>query len=155
MDASQFVTFNEEGLFLVAKKGALVLNEDKNGYITVAENLTSITEVKRVEISWDGLKLRNWDNKEVFYADPNSGDLTLEGSVIADSGRIGGWDLSDKALTGQFMQLVNDKTNINASGIFLTDTSITSNETIQYNNTTLYAYTLSTRPGEAFYCAER
>ena len=153
IDASQYVTFNEDGLFLIAKKGTLVLNEKKNGFITVGENSNSnITEVKRVEISWQGLKLRNWKADEVFYADPDSGDLTLDGRVFADSGRIGGWDLTDKSLTGNFMQIVNDKNDINHSGIFLTDNTITSASTINYNGLTLYAYTLN-GSGEVYYYA--
>jgi len=42
-------------------------------------------EVKRVEISWSGLKLRNWKGKETFYADPDTGDLIIGGTLLQDA----------------------------------------------------------------------
>ena len=45
--------------------------------------------VTRVEVSWDGFKLRNWDNNEVFYADPDTGNLTLDGTIFARKLYIG------------------------------------------------------------------
>ena len=79
LDVAQYVVHNADGLFLVAKQGALVLNEEKNGFI----NLTQ--DVKRVEVSWDGFKLRNWANNEVFYADPDTGNLNITGNITATS----------------------------------------------------------------------
>ena len=52
----------------------------------VSENVSSepLTEnVDRVAISWDGLTLRNWNNDKVFYADANTGNLTVEGTIRA------------------------------------------------------------------------
>jgi len=50
-------------------------------------------DINRVEISWDGLKLRNWAGDEVFYADPDTGNLTLSGTVRANGGNIAGWEI--------------------------------------------------------------
>jgi hypothetical protein len=44
--------------------------------------------------------LRNWENDEVFYADPNTGNLTLNGRIETQSGQIGGWDISADMLSG-------------------------------------------------------
>lgn len=41
--------------------------------------------IQRVSITWDGLTLRNYNNEEVFYADPNSGNLYIKGSIFADA----------------------------------------------------------------------
>lgn len=73
-DAKQFVTVNQEGLFLVAKRGALYFD---NGF-----KFTDRPHINRVSISWDGLTLRNWDNDKVFYADMK-GNLTLTGTIYA------------------------------------------------------------------------
>jgi len=64
-------------------------------------------EIKRVEISWDGLILRNWSGKDVFYADPDTGNLTLEGSVVATSGYIGGWKLTKNELSSEGIRLIS------------------------------------------------
>lgn len=77
IDKNQYVVHNENGLFLIAKKGAYILNTNKDDLIALND------DVARVEISWDGLKLRNWNNEEVFYADPDTGNLTLHGRVEA------------------------------------------------------------------------
>lgn len=76
-DMKQFVVHNGQGIFLVAQPGAKVLNEAKNDLRQINN------EIKRVEISWDGLKLRNWNNDEVFFADPDTGNLNLKGAVEA------------------------------------------------------------------------
>ena len=79
LDYLQYVVHNENGLFLVAKEDAIVKTN------TGLREITSETgDINRVEISWDGLKLRNWDNKEVFYASADTGDLTLEGTLLAN-----------------------------------------------------------------------
>lgn len=50
------------------------------------ERYSALTQdVNRVEISWNGLKLRNWNNDVTFYADPNTGDLVLGGTLIENS----------------------------------------------------------------------
>jgi hypothetical protein len=80
---------NEDGLFLNAKKKALVVNENRDDFIKVGydENGHEISNfpdiLSRVEISWDGLILRNWNNENVFYADPNTGDLNIKGRLTA------------------------------------------------------------------------
>ena len=96
LDPAQFVRFDENGLFLIAKEGAYVLNEDKTDYLIITNTwedndgnvhnrLDSDGELKRVSISWDGLKLRNLKGEDVFFANPNTGDLRIKGSVYADS----------------------------------------------------------------------
>ena len=54
-DPSQYVVYNSSGLFLHAKAGARVLNPAKTDFVSVKE------DVNRVEISWDGFKLRDWN----------------------------------------------------------------------------------------------
>ena len=69
--------FNEEGLFLHANRGAKIVNENKTDYITLDKS------VDRVSITWDGLTLKNWNDERVFYADANTGNLTLKGQINA------------------------------------------------------------------------
>ena len=82
-DMNQYVVHNGQGIFLVAAPGAKVLNEAKNDLRQINN------DIKRVEISWDGFKLRNWNNEEVFFADPDTGNLTLKGTIFADAIYIG------------------------------------------------------------------
>ena len=88
-------------------------------------------DVKRVEISWDGLILRNWKNERVFYADPNTGNLILTGRVNAASGTIGGWNIEENALTGGGVRLISsdyedDKGNTVSAGISLVNNRVRS-----------------------------
>jgi len=71
---------DSDGLALVAKEGALVLNSTRNDYISVGGRLFKWTTwpesgeaeeipswvppegIKRASISWDGLTLRNYYN---------------------------------------------------------------------------------------------
>ena len=96
LDPAQFVRFDENGLFLVAKEGAYILNENKTRYEIISSTWTDsngIThrcldddnELKRVAITWDGLTLRNLNGERVFYANANTGDLVIKGSVYADA----------------------------------------------------------------------
>lgn len=113
LDPAQYVVHNSDGLFLVAKAGAepeyqeisyrenpLEININNKTYIINNAPIfsergvfdyTTLThepleqDVNRVEISWDGLKLRNWNNEITFYADPNTGDLILSGTLIGDT----------------------------------------------------------------------
>ena len=96
LDPAQFVRFDENGLFLIAKEGAYVLNEDKTEYKVITSTWTDINgnvhrclddnnELKRVSISWDGLTLRNLNGERIFYANANTGDLMIKGSVYADA----------------------------------------------------------------------
>lgn len=82
LDPTQYVVFNSEGLFLTADRGAVVLNENRSDFVTV------MNKVNRVEISWDGLVLRNYDGAKTLYADPDTGNLFLAGTVYADSFHI-------------------------------------------------------------------
>ena len=70
---NQYVVHNKEGLFL---------HDDTIN--------TSGGGVDRVAISWDGLTLRNKSNSPVFYADANTGDLTLSGTIYASAGSFTG-----------------------------------------------------------------
>ena len=81
-DTSEYVVHNNQGLFLT--------HVDKN----------TDEEIDLVEVSWDGLIIRNADNEEVFYAD-DSGNLTLNGTIQATNGYIAGWKIDEYALTKQ------------------------------------------------------
>lgn len=106
LDGKQYVRFNEDGLALIAKRGAMVLNSAKTEYISVLNDtiiqahpqLAELDEIRRVEVSWDGFILRNWLNEKVFYADPQTGNLTLKGRIQADEGRIGTWNFDNNKL---------------------------------------------------------
>jgi len=77
VDPAQYVTLNEDGLFLIADVGAMILNNECTDYKVLEER------VERVSISWNGLTLRNYDNEEVFYADADTGDLNITGNITA------------------------------------------------------------------------
>lgn len=91
----KYVVHNSEGLFLTEQT-----------YLKAGDNDETTTikgeKVDLVEISWDGLILRKIDedgsSKEVFYADPETGDLTIEGKITASTGNIGEWEIDDKGL---------------------------------------------------------
>ena len=123
LDATQFVKLDMNGLFLVAKEGAIVLNNDKSEYLKIENGSTynikyktlqynqdnklitdqqgnpdydynSIIErvmsiprngLNRIEISWDGLIMRDWTNTKTFFADPDTGDLYLSGTIFASN----------------------------------------------------------------------
>lgn len=88
-DFNSFVVHNSDGLFLT-KKGLTIL--DDNG--TNLENQT----VNQVEVSWNGLIIRDINTgNSVFYAD-EEGNLNLEGFITAKGGTIGGWDITENAL---------------------------------------------------------
>ena len=125
IDAAQYVKFDENGLFLIAEKGALVLNEAKNGYKTIDNT------VERVAISWNGLTLRNYNGDRTFYANANTGDLTLQGTIQANAGWFGGkngWIISgnnnsDNTQTEGIIQSANGQVELK-SGFFNTNPSI-------------------------------
>lgn len=86
IDSKQYVVFNPEGLFLVAKNGTWYRSgsiEEEGQLVPYYKRTTS--EVQRVEVSWDGFKLRNWEGTEVFYADPDTGNMHLTGDIDARS----------------------------------------------------------------------
>lgn len=114
LDGKQYVLFNDEGLSLIAKKGAKVLDATKSNYkivlsdsdidqigkinATKASNLRRLEQIKRVEVSWEGFVLRNWQNDKVFYADPDTGNLIISGTINATSGHIGAWNFNQHRL---------------------------------------------------------
>lgn len=104
LDPSQYAVFNSEGLFLIAKNGSKLTDYqlDSNGAITGIQEASDAltTDVTRVEISWQGLVLRNSGNKPVFYAD-TLGNLNLEGCITATSGSIGGWRIDGHRLISE------------------------------------------------------
>jgi len=109
-DPAQYVVNNADGLFLIAEKDSLPVYDkiktrtvtlsqgtfnwpeyDEEGNLFVEETVLSEPlekEVKRVEISWSGLKLRNWKGKETFYADPDTGDLIIGGTLLQNASYI-------------------------------------------------------------------
>lgn len=139
IDQKQYVKFNSEGLFLTSEAGAyyqVPSATQVDGTVTYAYDILK-QNVNRVEISWQGLKLRNWDNREVFYADPDTGNLTLEGSILANSGTIGGWTITDQMLSGLGVNLVGET---DEAGIYLTN-GVNAGESIIINGERCYHYT--------------
>ena len=131
LDKKQYIKYDENGLFLIAEQDALILNGDKTSFIGPLDQT-----VRRVEVSWDGLKLRNWDNETVFYADPDTGNLTLKGRIEATSGRIGGWEIGTNTLQGSNILLRSSGAN---SGIYVTSND-TNSYTMVYDGTLYYTY---------------
>lgn len=76
-DFNKYVVHNNDGLFLTQVNG-----NNKN-------NL--------VEISWDGLIIRNDNGDKIFYADDN-GNLSISGTIAAKDGEIGGWLVKEDGL---------------------------------------------------------
>ena len=133
IDGKQYVLFNDDGLSLVMKKGAKVLNKAKTNYITVLDDQTvntnskllGLQEIKRVEVSWDGFILRNLQNQRVFWADPQDGNLNIKGRIDAIGGSIGAWNFDGHKLWAD--SAVNDEgiyttfVAINAGGLSTVD----------------------------------
>lgn len=123
IDSAQYVVYNSDGLALVAKEGTWYKvpnsNHDEKGQITNTweYDQTTAAEIKRVEISWNGLILRNWKNEEVFYADPDTGNLTLKGQIEATSGKIAGWTIEKDRLRSNHITIIS---NDQSAGIYLT-----------------------------------
>jgi len=82
LDPAQYVVMNSDGLFLTAKEGAYIFDKNTNTYTTLAQ------DVDRVEISWEGLILRNNDNERTFYADPDTGNLNILGNITVEGDNI-------------------------------------------------------------------
>lgn len=97
---NKYVVHNSEGLFLTEKN--VEEYEDENG-----EKQTS---VDLVEISWDGLILRNKQGDIVFNADRGTGNLTIAGEINANTGNIGGWTITDGGLEW-IEQITNEEDN--------------------------------------------
>ena len=79
IDYGQYVVMNEDGLFLKAARNSYVLNQAGNDYIKLSG------DVVRVELSWQGLKMRNWQNNLTFFASADTGDLFISGTLNADN----------------------------------------------------------------------
>ena len=79
LDTKQYVRYNGEGLYLIAEPGSWYIK--KNNNVTQVSIYDKPEAVKRVEVSWDGFILRNWENKKVFWADPDTGNLTMNGTL--------------------------------------------------------------------------
>jgi len=65
---------NSDGLFLTAKKGAYIIDDDNNA-------VQIDNDVDRVEVSWKGFILRNYKGEKTFYADPDTGNLNISGNI--------------------------------------------------------------------------
>lgn len=100
ISSDEYVVHNGGGLFLVAENG--VEYKDKEGITQ-----TTTETINRVEISWDGLIVRNYLNDKVFYAD-TEGNLTLEGIISAKGGDIGGWTIENNQLSSEINGSVVD-----------------------------------------------
>ena len=131
LDKKQYIKYDENGLFLIAEQDALILNGDKTSFIGPLDQT-----VRRVEVSWDGLKLRNWDNDPVFYANPDTGDLTLYGNIYTSGGRIGGWTIGATNLSGTNVELISSG---DEAGIKVANVDV-SHYTVEYNNHTYNSY---------------
>ena len=83
-DLNQYVVHNSDGLFLV--------QPEKN---LEGEKLSSL--INKVEISWDGLILRNDWGEKVFFAD-DKGNLTISGHIETKTGSIGPWEIRETGL---------------------------------------------------------
>lgn len=74
LDPAQYVVMNSDGLFLTAKKGAYIIDDDNNA-------VQIDNDVDRVEVSWKGFILRNYKGEKTFYADPDTGNLNISGNI--------------------------------------------------------------------------
>lgn len=88
---------NSEGLYAYAPLSTGEANFDK--YVVHNNNGLFLTEnkINLVEISWDGLIIRNEEGEKVFFADDN-GNLAITGTIAAKDGTIGGWLIKENGL---------------------------------------------------------
>ena len=168
IDSSQYVVYNSDGLALIAKEGTWYKDSntkrDEDGRIINGWNYEQTTEeeIKRVEISWNGLILRNWQNEDVFYADPDTGNLTLKGQIEATSGKIAGWTIGEDSLSSNHITIIS---NDNSAGIYLTrDRGAGDIKSVNYiknengsiikteDEIRLYGYTYKDNNGVTAYC---
>lgn len=103
-DPAQYVVMNSDGLFLTAKEGAQIFNNDAK----TAKKLKQ--DVNRVEISWNGLKLRNNENEETLYADPDTGNLNIKGNLTIESNNVQA-ELTESKLRFNQYELVRIESN--------------------------------------------
>ena len=140
VDGKQYVVFNDEGISLIAKKGAMVLNSKRNTFKEVlsdedcaqVRSLASKNLIKRVEIGWNGLVLRNWIDQDVFYADADTGNLTLKGHIEATSGHIGTWSFDNHKLWAD--------SQVNQEGIYTTFVALNAGNETQLKNSAGESY---------------
>lgn len=155
IDLKQYVVFNSNGLFLTSEAGSYIPKKVNNALSDATYNYEELEKtVQRVEISWNGLILRNWDGDDVFYADPDTGNLTLKGNVEALSGSIGGWRIDKTSLSGYGINLVSGGTNAvgdDVAGIYLANSQELS-ETVTINNQTYYVYKYTDSNGQEKEC---
>lgn len=98
VNSNQFVVYNSDGLSLIRKKWNFEkpIGSAAEDGIIYWQNLSEQNEIpregiKQVEVSWNGLIMRNYQNQPIFYADSATGDLTITGNFSAHGGNIGGW----------------------------------------------------------------
>lgn len=103
------------GSFSLDDRGAKLLNCD----LEIRNDKNSI-----VLNPADGIRIRNISgttSKDVFYVD-TSGNVTLDGTIIAKSGQIGNWKISDSGLEysegGELLNYIRPKTLKLADGVF-------------------------------------
>ena len=139
IDKKQYVVYRSEGLFLTSEAGSYVMKNNNGGSGYIYEYMPNT--VDRVEISWQGLILRNWNGDEVFFADPDTGNLTLSGRIETSSGHIGGWEINDHMLAGAGIQLISgaEANAANNAGIYLSDSQELC-DTVTINGSTYYTY---------------
>ena len=85
LDYKQYVLHDGQGIFLRAvgnggdtnEKGTIVYDTSTNSYKILAQ------DVDRVAITWDGLTLRDWSGNETLKMDPDTGALTITGTLNA------------------------------------------------------------------------
>ncbi len=107
VNSNQYVVFNSDGLSLIRKfwNYSLPIDNwetyDYKNYWTNEEEISQKVPsdgVKQVEVSWDGFKMRNYKNEEIFFADASTGDLAIRGNFTAFGGNIGGWHVDSGSL---------------------------------------------------------
>lgn len=104
-DHLQYVVHNARGIFLHARRGDLVYDENSDTHITELR-----TDIDRVELSWQGFIIRDWNANKIFWAD-TKGNLHLDGIIHArQGGDIGGWQIYPNLL---FYGNINDNSSTN------------------------------------------
>lgn len=105
VNSNQFVVYNSDGLSLIRKKWNFEkpIGSAAEDGIIYWQNLSEQNDIphegiKQVEVSWNGLIMRNYQNQPIFYANSATGDLTITGNFSAHGGRIGGWHVDNTKL---------------------------------------------------------
>ena len=88
-DLNQYVVHNSDGLFLIQPK-----IDDKGNKLDEL--------IKKVEISWGGLIIRNQVSGDPVFQTDSNGNLTISGTIKANAGYIGeegcGWEIVSQGL---------------------------------------------------------